>query len=309
MVMLSVGQPAWSGVQYFGASMAQSHWRVEAAPQACRLIHDIPRYGRAVFSQVPGETLAFALHVYEPPAQPGYATVRSIPPHWKHDAGVRPLGRVAINPGMTPIRWERELTLRLYYELESGRVAQFLYQDWADGLDEVQVSLSPIRFRDAFVDFANCMTAMAMRGSSFASSIASGESSSATPVPWLIYFATDSDELTHHAREILRGLAGALVGKLGDNVLLISGHADRRGTNAYNDRLSMRRTQAVRRFLSTLGIPGEKIQAHHFGEQRPVDTRDTEQAWARNRRVSLALTPSRPTPTIRPFVQVTQTSQ
>lgn len=66
----------------------------------------------------------------------------------------------------------------------------------------------------------------------------------------------------------------ALVKKLPEAVIEITGHADRRGEVASNLALSQRRIQAVEKRLRNLGVRSRGIQTSAFGESRPVSTTD-----------------------------------
>ena len=71
--------------------------------------------------------------------------------------------------------------------------------------------------------------------------------------------------------------------------LLIEGYSDERGTESHNFVLAEQRTQAVRRYLTSLGIASERIQAASYGETRPVCTEQAESCWWRNRRARLVI--------------------
>ena len=66
--------------------------------------------------------------------------------------------------------------------------------------------------------------------------------------------------------------------------VVIEGHCDERGTREYNLALGERRADAVRSFLTTAGISGSRIETVSYGEERPDDPGQGEDAWARNRR-------------------------
>ncbi len=67
--------------------------------------------------------------------------------------------------------------------------------------------------------------------------------------------------------------------------LRITGHADERGTFAYNLRLGFQRARTVRAFLIDRGIDESRITIASRGERNPIDTRHTRDAWSKNRRV------------------------
>ena len=73
--------------------------------------------------------------------------------------------------------------------------------------------------------------------------------------------------------------------------LLVAGHTDARGSDAYNRDLSLRRARAVRDALVAQGVPVGKLQVRGEGESLPVATNETESGRARNRRVEVLLRP------------------
>jgi peptidoglycan-associated lipoprotein len=64
----------------------------------------------------------------------------------------------------------------------------------------------------------------------------------------------------------------------------VEGHADSRGTNEYNLALGQRRANAVREYLVSLGVSGDRMVTVSKGEEAPQCTDETEACWARNRR-------------------------
>ncbi|MCA9729792.1 MAG: OmpA family protein, partial [Candidatus Eisenbacteria bacterium] len=80
-----------------------------------------------------------------------------------------------------------------------------------------------------------------------------------------------------------------------DSTLQISveGHADQRGSSAFNQALSERRALAVREYLvETGGVDPSRLSAQGFGESRPLDPRPVPEAYALNRRVELRVVAS-----------------
>ena len=70
----------------------------------------------------------------------------------------------------------------------------------------------------------------------------------------------------------------------------VEGHADSRGTNEYNLALGERRAAAVRDYMVSLGIAGDRILAVTRGEESPVCTEENEACWQRNRRGAFVIT-------------------
>ena len=69
-----------------------------------------------------------------------------------------------------------------------------------------------------------------------------------------------------------------------NNLVLIEGHADERGTNEYNLALGERRAKATMNYLVSQGIQANRITIISYGEERPVCTESNEACWQRNRR-------------------------
>ncbi len=66
--------------------------------------------------------------------------------------------------------------------------------------------------------------------------------------------------------------------------LIIEGHCDERGSEMYNLALGQRRADAVKKFLVNLGVSPDRITTISYGEEKPIDPRHCEEAWAKNRR-------------------------
>jgi peptidoglycan-associated lipoprotein len=66
--------------------------------------------------------------------------------------------------------------------------------------------------------------------------------------------------------------------------VLIEGHCDERGTNAYNLVLGERRAKATRDYLVARGVAADRIVTISYGEERPACAERNQACWARNRR-------------------------
>lgn len=115
-----------------------------------------------------------------------------------------------------------------------------------------------------------------------------------------VLFPTASDEVSADGMiqltrlaETLKTLSAEIPSDL-PWVLQVDGHTDRRpiATARFpsNWELSTARALAIVKFLRTQGIPPQRLAATGYGEFHPLDTRNTEEAYARNRRIELKLT-------------------
>ena len=69
--------------------------------------------------------------------------------------------------------------------------------------------------------------------------------------------------------------------------LVLQGNTDERGSREYNLALGQKRAEAVRRALAVLGVSEAQVEAVSFGEERPRNVSETEDAYAENRRTDM----------------------
>lgn len=101
-----------------------------------------------------------------------------------------------------------------------------------------------------------------------------------------IYFEFDSFAI----RDDYRGTVEAHSKYLAANKtrkVLIQGNTDERGSREYNLALGQRRSEAVRKAMTALGVPEPQLEAVSLGEEKPRATGHDEASWAENRRADL----------------------
>lgn len=101
-----------------------------------------------------------------------------------------------------------------------------------------------------------------------------------------VLFAFDSAELTSEASAVLDQVASRLTGANLVSVRVV-GHTDSVGSDGYNQGLSERRAASVVSYLSSHGVPAEKLSSSGQGESQPVADNGTDEGRAQNRRVEL----------------------
>ncbi len=79
--------------------------------------------------------------------------------------------------------------------------------------------------------------------------------------------------------------------KANDNLVLIEGHCDERGTNEYNLALGERRAKSTMNYLVSQGVQANRITIISYGEERPQCTEHNEACWAKNRRSHFLVKP------------------
>lgn len=103
-----------------------------------------------------------------------------------------------------------------------------------------------------------------------------------------ILFDVNSSTLRSAAQQNLRDLVASLEEYEGTDVLVV-GHTDSTGEDAYNQSLSERRADAARTFLVNGGLEAGRVTAMGRGESEPVTTNDTAEGRQANRRVEVAI--------------------
>lgn len=100
-----------------------------------------------------------------------------------------------------------------------------------------------------------------------------------------VLFEFNSDRVHPSAKESLEQFVAYLLGPAGFEELVIEGHTDSIGSEAYNLDLSRRRAEQVRDVLVNMGLPAYKVRAVGYGETRPIADNGNYQGRAMNRRV------------------------
>jgi OOP family OmpA-OmpF porin len=101
-----------------------------------------------------------------------------------------------------------------------------------------------------------------------------------------LFFETASDKLKVASLTLLDELV-KILNKYEAASLAIEGHTDSDGSDAYNQTLSQKRTESVKKYLISKGISDSRLTATGFGETKPVASNKTSLGKAKNRRVEL----------------------
>ncbi|MET4578899.1 outer membrane protein OmpA [Ottowia thiooxydans] len=106
------------------------------------------------------------------------------------------------------------------------------------------------------------------------------------------FFDFDKSVLKPEGRAKLDDLIGKVKG-INLEVIIAVGHTDSVGSNAYNQRLSVRRAEAVKAYLVSKGIERNRIYTEGKGETQPVADNRTAEGRAKNRRVEIEVVGTR----------------
>ena len=114
-----------------------------------------------------------------------------------------------------------------------------------------------------------------LAATSAAAAIAASEAARPQALSLPVPFAFDSAEILPSAKAQLDAIAAGIRLLPADQKVLIEGHTDAVGTEQYNEELSQRRAQSVRRYLvATHGIESTRLQAVGLGEHDPLPGRN-----------------------------------
>jgi len=103
----------------------------------------------------------------------------------------------------------------------------------------------------------------------------------------IVYFAYDDSSLTSEGMARLDAIAAHMKTNTKEQ-LKVEGHCDARGSVEYNLALGQRRANSVRKYLETVGIGADRLQAVSFGSEKPAVSGQGEETWSKNRRAEFA---------------------
>jgi outer membrane protein OmpA-like peptidoglycan-associated protein len=216
------------------------------------------------------------VQVMRPPAKADYARLSARPPAWKHDAVLRDLGRVNLSAGKVPFTLDRVLSRRLLTELEEGMTPTLSYKDWSDGRDEVQVSLSAVNFRASLGEFLSCLDDLL-------------PFDFPTVARTILHFDFAGTDISSQGQQQLARVARYLRADEAVKKVTIDSYTDTVGYRKLNDKMSRKRAEAVRDFLTARGVDASRFELRAHGEREPKYSNRTAKGRALNRRVVVTL--------------------
>ena len=102
----------------------------------------------------------------------------------------------------------------------------------------------------------------------------------------VVYFDYNTDNVKPEFASVIQAHASYL-SQNGNRKVRLEGHADERGSREYNMALGQRRSNAVRKATSVLGVANERMETISFGEDKPKANGRDEASFAQNRRVEI----------------------
>lgn len=105
-----------------------------------------------------------------------------------------------------------------------------------------------------------------------------------------VHFEFDKAVIQEQSIALLTEVANNLLSHPEIKAVQVQGHTDSKGSNRYNQSLSQRRVDAVMAFMVEQGVESERMAAVGYGEACPIDTNNTDEGRANNRRVQFIIT-------------------
>lgn len=103
-----------------------------------------------------------------------------------------------------------------------------------------------------------------------------------------VLFPTNSSYLSEQAKEVLNDFV-ELVKDYPSSNIQVDGHTDATGEEAYNQWLSEKRAESVKKHLTELGISEDRIFTAGYGLSKPVASNKTPEGRQQNRRVEITI--------------------
>lgn len=269
-------QPLWAGYQFYKAEPEDAEWYVESSPLACRMIHDIPAYGEAVFFRKIKSELAFTVNVKKAAKKPDNAHLRSLPPEWKHFSFTKDFGLIPVVEGNSPFYLSHSWASKMIVELKEGMDLHLNYRDLFDGQDEIDVRVSALNFSIAWDEFQGCERGLLKQGF--------------TDVKQAVFLYSRGQ--TAVSREAMRELDRMIKYMKADpsvRRVRIDGYTDSKGLQRVTIKTARARANAVKAYFRSKGIKSSRISTYGHGELEGKFTNRTETGRKKNRRVEVKL--------------------
>lgn len=265
-------------LKHYVASLEESQWRISGNnPVMCRLEHDIPAYGKAVFTSVAGKhhNLNFTLDMWVKPDQVTEAKLISKAPAWRPgilSKAITDLTYQKYFNGEVP----RNAAWSMLAELESGMQPTFYYADWYNQTNDIAVGLSAVNFRRQYTQFKACLSSLLPY---------SFEDIAFT----VLTYESGGTQLTRYAKAQINRVQEYLAYDQHVDVVLIDAYTDSYGDRSANQQVSVQRADSVKDIFVASGIPQNRIHTMGHGERRHVTSNQTIDERARNRRVVIRI--------------------
>ncbi|WP_025822499.1 flagellar protein MotY [Shewanella marina] len=275
---LSLPFAAVADMRQYVAAIDNSSWRLaENTPVQCRLEHDIPSYGKAVFISEASKqlNLHFVLDMWLKPDAVTNAKLMSKSPDWRPGKASTPITYIEYKKHFNGEVAKKDAWFMLN-ELERGMQPTFYYSDWYNRNQQVAVGLSSANFKRNYNAFKDCLSRLLPYGY---------EDIAFT----VLNYESGGNDLTQISQRQLKRVQEYLAYDQDVDLVLVDAYTDSYGSRSVNQRVAQGRAHSVKDFMIAKGIPKERIVTMAHGEKRPVATNDEIDERAKNRRVVIRI--------------------
>jgi len=173
------------------------------------------------------------------------------------------------------------------YKAKQDEIAREQRGELAQTRAELGSAQSSLAGTRAELDKARSETAAALASLGEAAKVRDEERGTVITLDGSVLFTSGKSELLPFAQKKLDEVAKALTDTASDRTIMVEGHTDSNGNDAFNQKLSQDRAQSVRTYLVQRGVKSDHISAVGKGESTPIASNDTAEGRANNRRVEI----------------------
>lgn len=262
----------------FKAPLTNSTWKNEETSQlVCRLVHDIPEYGKVEFTSraAKNRQLVFNMRPLMETKNEVSVNVRAIAPNYRpgvrdNDLSVMKSYKYFAGELSDKDAWT------ITSALLQGRNVGFFFNDWYYQDRPVQVTINSINFKKNFSLFQQCMQNLLPYGF---------EDVSFT----VVNFVDGTSDLTPESKVRLDRLINYLSLDKNISELVIDSYSDSFGTPEHNRKVSAERAVVIGKYIEQSGLPSSKMIENAYGEKEHIASNNTEEGRTANRRVVISV--------------------
>jgi len=271
---------SFANAQIYTADLSSSEWKTISSPFACSLNHNIPIFGKAVFSRKAGGGELFYLETLGKVVFPvGQATLETFPPVWRSDVLPVHVGDVTAIAGKQPITLNSAQIAAVVIQLSAGVNLMYTSQSVAT------VSSSP------------AVTRVILTAKNFASAYKSYQQCIADIIPYTfaqiarttINYSEKSTGLTVNNKTDLNKIARYIKADANVVGVFVDGHSDNSGTAEAREAASRQAAESVTTYLTERGVAVDKVTTRWHADKFLIANNKTDAGRAQNRRVTVRL--------------------
>ena len=264
---------------FYTNGINESTWSSSSSVFECRIVHEIPYFGAAVFRTKAGESSTFFIDGLTSHFKQGEALIVAKTPIWINPQKKENIGYTPVKQGRRPIKLASKTTEQILSDLYGGREIEIIRKAWYAKADKPSVSavVSNIGFYEEYEKYLGCL------GSLLPANFEQLERTS------LYFKPVGSTDLTTGSIDKLEHILALIEHDKAIKKFYIDGHASSPGDRASNLELSKSRAEVAANFLINNGVSKDRIIVRWHGERYPIASNNTLAGRAKNRRVTVRL--------------------